>query len=103
VVVRLNLPVQYVTSRMLLLVCVFLAIWLFPMSDRLFSLITSEASPQWLTDAHFIALSLEGVANAAVWYVSRPLQSIRNPLAVPFLNPGDDDDLFQVFLMTYQP
>lgn len=72
----LHRTLQRVLKRMVTFVVVFLLVWVAPMADRIFPLVTDRPSPYWLALLHLMSLCSMGFVNCVVWMLSRPVQQL---------------------------
>ena len=71
-----KMKVSYIISRMLFFVLMFVVTWTLPLIDRIWIVTSDEAPPEWLSNMHFVTLSLMGFCNFLVWRSSHPLRRI---------------------------
>lgn len=64
-----------IISRLTLFTIVFILAWIWPLCDRMYSVISGNSAPYWLTVLHHWALGLIGCANALCWSRSKHFQS----------------------------
>lgn len=71
----LSVQDSVIIKRLTLFTIVFILVWIFPLSDRIYTVITNVDAPFWLTILHHCGLGLTGLANCIVWSRSHQFQS----------------------------
>ena len=64
-----------IIKRLTLFTIVFIIVWIFPLCDRMYSVITNSDAPFWLTILHHCGIGISGLANCYVWSQSHQFQS----------------------------
>ena len=80
-----------IIKRLTLFTIVFIFVWITPLSDRLYTVITNKDAPFWLTVCHHCGVGLIGLGNAFIWANSKQFQSFTQSYQLMSYNKQEKD------------